>query len=306
MVAAAFLGGGEYDRRLNDVAAWQTVLKAAGGDKEQRKLTEAITKWKTEKPAQDHHTVIEIGDNEEHSAEFDVKIPAGHTLEIRATNRFRPLLRVPDTSGQEVEKCHITGLAGSRLILDGLLFGEGEIQLDGEFSSILIRHCTFTPGKTHLVIKLNDTDIRIEHSIVGTIVTRARCERVESEAEEKGGPRDCYLSANIQRTGAIVVLRQPSRWATNRRGPAAKRSLRFHGPRRDPIRSGSLGSCGPHGRPHNGVRRSRCSWHKAHREQHFPRLRPHSELPDRLRALSATWHPNRAPHPNSIASRRWP
>jgi hypothetical protein len=182
---AAFLGGGEYDRRLNDVAAWQTVLKAAGGDKEQRKLTEAITKWKTEKPAQDHHTVIEIGDNEEHSAEFDVKVPSGHTLEIRAANRFRPLLRVPDTSGQEVEKCHITGLAGSRLILDGLLFGEGEIQLDGEFSSILIRHCTFTPGKTHLVIKLNDTDIRIEHSIVGAIVTRAPDASVSSPKRRK-------------------------------------------------------------------------------------------------------------------------
>ncbi len=172
----SLLGGGEYNRRTNDVESFRTVFKGArdvglpSDPKECKKLTVAITEWK---PDTNPHCVIEIADNEEHSADFDVTVPKGYTLEIRAANRFRPLLRVPDTSGQEIERCHIRGESGSHLILDGLLFGEGEVLLDGEFSSIAIRHCTFTPGKTHLVIRLNDTDIRITKSILGTIVTRA-------------------------------------------------------------------------------------------------------------------------------------
>lgn len=203
----AFIGGGEYDRQVSEGHVWRIVMKADERKRERdfdnhRKLTEAIAEWKATTPDTDH-TVIELADNEEYSAEIDVTVHSGHTLEIRAANRFRPLLRVPDSSGQEVEKCRITGEAGSRLILDGLLFGDGTIQLDGEFASILIRHCTFTPGKTHLVIKLNETDIRIERSILGSIVTRA--------PESSGQSTKAKGKADVQAAQCLPKYNEPVR-----------------------------------------------------------------------------------------------
>lgn len=135
-------------------------------------LTDVLAQRQAREPGHGH-AIIEIADNAEHPAEFAVTVGADQTLEIRAANHCRPFLRVSDRSGQEIEKCHFHGILGSRLILKGLLFGEAEILVDGEFSSVHIRHCTLTPGKTLLVIRCNDTEVRIEDSIVGQIVTCA-------------------------------------------------------------------------------------------------------------------------------------
>lgn len=178
----AWIGGGEYDRQSNAREAWRTVVKSSTEEERARdrrlirKLIEAVYAWHEyirSGNQESKYTLIEIADNDEHHAECHIKVPTGHTLEIRAANRFRPFLHVPDTSTQEAETCRFSGESGSRLILDGLHIGEGEFHFDGLFSSILIRHCTFTPGKTRMVFELNETDVQIEHSIVGEIVTRA-------------------------------------------------------------------------------------------------------------------------------------
>jgi hypothetical protein len=131
------------------------------------------------------HSIIEIADNEEHSAEFTIDVPEGSTLELRAANRFRPYLRVPDRLGQAVERCRFHGARGSRLILDGLLFGDGEVLIEGEFDVVEIRHCTLSPGRTRLVLQANDTRVQIKRSIVGSIVTRVpKRDRTQSDARK--------------------------------------------------------------------------------------------------------------------------
>jgi hypothetical protein len=169
---AAHIGGGEYHRPLSDIPVAMTVVRDAYDKQQRRKLTEAMVEW-TASTVDPGHTVVEIADNEEYSAEFATTVPAGHTLEIRAANHYRPYLRVPDSSGQQVEQCRISGEPGSRLILDGLLFGEGELQLDGQFESVWIRHCTFVPGRSRIVMKLNETAVHIQKCIAGEFVTRA-------------------------------------------------------------------------------------------------------------------------------------
>lgn len=190
---AAFIGGGEYERVLEGEPLQPVVDRSANVT-----LADALTPWRPGGAGQAGHAIIEIADNEEHNAESEIEIGANQTLEIRAANRCRPCLHISDRSGQILEKCHFHGHVGSELVLDGLLFGGGEVLIDGEFSRVLIRHCTLTPGKTQLVIRCNETEVRIEKSIVGRIVTLAPEIRKPAKKPGKKSPPepDCSPSYN--------------------------------------------------------------------------------------------------------------
>jgi hypothetical protein len=168
----AYLGAGEYDRSLSDIDVWKRITHEPGDKARRDELILAFEEW-GQLPSPPTHTVIEIADNEEYGAEFAVTIPKEKTLEIRASNNCRPFLWVSDRARGESEVSRFTGSTGSRLILDGLLFGDGEIHLSGKFTSVLIRHCTFTPGRAKLVIKCHGAKVTIENSIIGSIETRS-------------------------------------------------------------------------------------------------------------------------------------
>ncbi len=162
---AAFIGGGEYERVLEGQPQQPVVDDSTGVT-----LAHALAAWRSSNA---EHAIIEIADNAEHNAEAKIEIGADQILEVRAANRCRPFLHISDHSGQTVEKCHFRGHPGSELILNGLLFGGGEVLIDGQFSRVTIKHCTITPGKTQLVIRCNETQVDIEDSIIGRIVTLA-------------------------------------------------------------------------------------------------------------------------------------
>ncbi len=178
----AFFGGGEYQRNLSkgtlthqvtrEVISQGTSPLAPDPDVTmERVLSEAKRSWETSatNPKFPEHSVIEIIDNEEYVAEIDFCVPKGKTLEIRAANFYRPVLRVPDTLGGSREACRFSGEPGSHLTLDGLIFSQGVIQIEGQFASVTIRHCTFVPDRAQLEIRLNGAEVKIEKSILGPI-----------------------------------------------------------------------------------------------------------------------------------------
>lgn len=194
----AFIGGGEYQRHLSNGTVTHQVTKEVISQgtspivpdpnvSMERVLSEAKRSWETSitQPDSPEHSVIEIIDNEEYVAEIDISVPTGKTLEIRAANFYRPVLRVPDSSGGGREICHFTGEPGSHLILDGLYFSQGLIQIEGHFASVTIRHCTLVPDCVQLELRLNGAQIKIEKSIVGPISLRPADVRPQDASKRK-------------------------------------------------------------------------------------------------------------------------
>ena len=181
----SYIGGGEYKRQISQGTVTHRIAKAAPEQSPkllenpskiqiERVFSEAKRSWEEhcKKPEFPNHSVIEIIDNEEYVAEVEIGVSQGRILEIRAANFFRPVLRVPDTLGGNREVCRISGEAGSHLILDGIMFSQGVILIDGHFESVTIRHCTFIPDRAQLELRLNGTVVKIEKSILGPIAAR--------------------------------------------------------------------------------------------------------------------------------------
>jgi hypothetical protein len=87
------------------------------------------------------------------------------------------------TEKQESLNAPHAPLKPPRLVLDGLLITGRSVQITGELSEVVIRHCTLVPGwsidthchpenETEPSLELTDTNarLRVEHSIVGTIL----------------------------------------------------------------------------------------------------------------------------------------
>jgi hypothetical protein len=185
----AWMGGGEYQRKLSTGIVSQQIAKDQPPDTKTTPqkctgLVEAVTLWLT-KP--DNYSVIEITDNGEYAADVSVCVPMKKTLEIRAANFFRPTLQLDRPDKQ---RFNLTGQPNSHLILDGILFNRGTILIDGEFSTVTIRHCTFVPDRAKLQIRLNRTEVRIEKSHLGPIEIRPRQSNADCHGDESQEPID--------------------------------------------------------------------------------------------------------------------
>lgn len=213
----ALFGGGEYKRNLSKGTVTHQVTKevisqganpiAAEPDVTmERVLSEAKRSWETSVTNQKfpEHSVIEIIDNEEYVAEIDFCVPKGKTLEIRAANFYRPVLRVPDTLGGSREACRFSGEPYSHLILDGLIFSQGVIQIEGQFASVTIRHCTLVPDRAQLEIRLNGSQVKIEKSIMGPISIRPADVRPQ-DAPRKKKPEAAAQPATYQEPIELLI-----------------------------------------------------------------------------------------------------
>lgn len=147
---SATIGGGEYTRpllRLPD--ANLEVVRGLDA------LQKALEPWKgvvqddgaiAPDAAQPAHHVIEIDDSGVYTFPVAIYLAEGHTLQIRAGQRRRPVLRLLDWQVSQADNLIVSGAAGSRLTLDGLLvFGRG-VQLEGQLASFTLRHSTLVPG----------------------------------------------------------------------------------------------------------------------------------------------------------------
>ena len=171
------LGGGEYRRRLSQPSG-ATVYRVGHGEEFDR-VTDALTRWRDESP---RHAVIEITDGGVYTEQITVELGAGQSMQLRATDRTRPVLRLMDWHTARPDALSVRGERGSRFALDGLLVAGRGMQVDGPLAEVAIRHCTLVPGwaigpdcEPHRPAEpsLELTDLRghvtIERTILGSI-----------------------------------------------------------------------------------------------------------------------------------------
>ena len=209
---SADMGGGEYWRALSapQGASMYRVRKVNAGANEFSTVQDAYKKWRTDQaaavasPNPIKSAVIEIADSSLYEERFTVVLALGESLQIRAANRTRPVIRLLDYRTDQPDPFSVSGSAGSRFTLDGLLITGRNIEIVGfdqppapggdgvridtassminDLCDVTIRHCTLVPGweldcacepqrleEPSIIMRYSHTNLKIEHSIVGPI-----------------------------------------------------------------------------------------------------------------------------------------
>lgn len=179
---SADIGGGEYDRPLFQPA--DSDIRRVSG---QEQLKAELQPWKAgpdgQAPeGQPPNAVIEITDSGVYVLPIHITLKENHSLQVRAANRRRPLIRLLDWQTDLPDNLSVTGEKGSRFTLDGLLIAGRGVQIEGELSSVTIRHSTLVPGwslepdcepsrpaEPSMEIINAYPCIVLEHSIIGSI-----------------------------------------------------------------------------------------------------------------------------------------
>ncbi len=204
---AADLGGGEYARttpELENATRYIVHTLLPNSDPTQGDLLQghfasigdALAAWSKAKAATPtlRALVIELAESGVYDGNLDLQLAAGEAIQVRAADRTRPVLRLLDARASQSDALGVSGGAGSRFILDGLLIiGRGievHVQDEGTESStpapdlceIVIRHCTLVPGwilqcecdpkrpgEPSVTLDGTRASLRVEHSIIGPI-----------------------------------------------------------------------------------------------------------------------------------------
>jgi hypothetical protein len=184
----ADLGGGEYARPMLQPARDFTLYRV-GTDETLHRIADALQHWQQDKPA---NAIIELADSGVYVEPLSIQLGDNQTLELRAADRARPVLRMIDYQTDQPDALAVTLGAGSRFTLDGLLVTGRPVQINGTRevpdrgticpAEVVIRHCTLVPGwgldcdcspKRPAEPSLEFTNVRarvrIEHSILGSI-----------------------------------------------------------------------------------------------------------------------------------------
>ena len=207
---SADIGGGEYDRPLSQPAEFILVRVGKGKNVSNSATFSRIGEaWKhiqeewAKTPDKPQNGVIEIMDSNVYTEQLILELKDHQSLQIRAANRARPVLRLIDWQTDMPDALSVT-LArgkydtqgsrlsrGSRITFDGLLItGRSVLIRANETHSpheacpaeIHIRHCTLVPGwslgcdcepkrRSEPSLELSNVHarVRIEHSIIGSI-----------------------------------------------------------------------------------------------------------------------------------------
>jgi hypothetical protein len=200
---SADIGGGEYDRSLSQPAAHTLYLVGEG--EAFTRINDALHQWQTDAPA---NGVIEITDSGVYVEPISITLKAGQTLQLRAANRKRPVIRLLDWQTSQPDSLSVTGEATTDgkadcwFTLDGILITGRGVQVQGAVTGVNIRHSTLVPGwglecdcepqhPEEPSLELDDAPdcVRIEHSIIGSIVVQ--------RDEVKEDPCHIYLSDSI-------------------------------------------------------------------------------------------------------------
>ena len=182
------MGGGEYNRMLSQPDGAQ--LYQVGKDKSwpYKTVQEALDAWNPPKPPEGYtapqHAVIELQDGAVYVEHLDISFSAEQqTLQIRAANRKRPIIRLLDWQTARPDAMSVEGRPGCRFTIDGLLIAGRGMQIEGPLAEAEIRHCTLVPGwwldshcepgranEPSLELISTGARITIDHSIVGSIL----------------------------------------------------------------------------------------------------------------------------------------
>jgi hypothetical protein len=216
------IGGGEYERSL--IYPLEAKTYQVGGAAGVPTINDALTQWEADKPAT---AIIEIDDGRLYVEQVSVELGPNQRLELRAANHRRPVLRLLDWQSDQPNALSVSGEAGSRFVLDGLLVtGRGMI-VRGDLAHVVIRHSTLVPGSalyssgqprrtSDASIELLDTTARltIERSIIGPIRVSEEDIKTDPVAVEISDsivdatdPQDVALAARDEELRAWAALR---------------------------------------------------------------------------------------------------
>jgi len=207
---SADIGGGEYERRVFEPAArtvdvpdpetpGATVRRTVepryyrvGKDQTFHRIGDALRQWSNDKP---WDAVIELTDSTVFVDPLNITLDADRTLQLRAANGKRPVVRLFDWQTDMPDALLVTMGSGSRFTLDGLLVTGRPLRITGAEreapdeprapmcgSEVVIRHCTLVPGwaidcdcepkhsaEPSLEVVNLRARLRVEHSILGSI-----------------------------------------------------------------------------------------------------------------------------------------
>jgi hypothetical protein len=140
------LGGGFYQRPEGKPEFTEKNIYRISKDGTIKTIQEAIGRWDAD---QNPNAIFEIEDSDFYEETLAVDIPENITLQIRAAQEQRPVIRPSET-------IKVKGSPNSRLILEGLLIDSASVGGDdntllriepGDLSLLEIRHCTLTPER---------------------------------------------------------------------------------------------------------------------------------------------------------------
>ena len=186
----ARMGGGEYERPMLAPAGPYKLYRVGEGDElEFHRIADALAQWQRDQP---DDAVIELGSSAVFVEPLAITLVDGQSLQLRAAQRTRPVLRLIDWQTDLPDALTITLGERSRISLDGLLVTGRPLRVQGRADGyasadpcgarVVIRHCTLVPGwaidcdcqprrpaEPSLEISGLRAAVSIEHSIVGTI-----------------------------------------------------------------------------------------------------------------------------------------
>jgi len=226
---SADIGGGEYSRTLSQPAG-ATVFQV-GENSTYKKIADALADWIAKKP---QDAVVEIADSRAYVEPLQIAIGKNQTLQLRAANGTRPVLRLLDWQTDGPDSLTVTMGAASEFTMDGIMVtGRGISILGPEdrdnatvcSSRVVIRHSTLVPGwgigcncepstpnKESIELRNVRASVRIEHSILGPVSVLEdevhsdpiTIEVTDSIVDAMEG--DCPAIAGPQATHAYAVL----------------------------------------------------------------------------------------------------
>lgn len=202
---SADVGGGEYDRTLSQPAeaVFYRVSQESTFDTKGTTfdtIGKALQKWREDNKTNTvTHAVIEINDSRVYAEPINIEFSEGQkSLQLRAANGKRPVIRLLDWRTNLPDALTVTGSAGSRFTLDGLMIWGRSVQLGGDLQKVTIRHSTLVPGweldnecepkrpiEPSLEIFSPNVCVTIEHSILGSIQVNPT---LPTQNEEPAGP----------------------------------------------------------------------------------------------------------------------
>jgi hypothetical protein len=177
---SANIGGGEYDRPISQPAIHK--LYRVGPKEKFRTINAALRRWRKNDAAKNPNAVVEIVDSGVYVEQINVHLDEYQSLQLRAANGKRPVIRLLDWHSDRPDALTIEGDRGSRVTLDGLLISGRSVAIEGEIAAVKIRHCTLVPGWTidstgrpyrpvepNLELFCPYARVEIEKSILGSI-----------------------------------------------------------------------------------------------------------------------------------------
>jgi hypothetical protein len=190
----ARIGGGEYERPLHTPAGPWTLYRVGEGDGfEFHRIGDALAQWRIDRP---DDAIIELGQSGVYVEPLAIELADGQSLQLRAAQRTRPVLRLIDWQTDLPDALSVTLGTGSRISFDGLLVTGRPLHLQGRApegnqnegtpdwcgAHVAIRHCTLVPGwgidadceprrPSEPSIELYGVraTVSVSHSIVGSI-----------------------------------------------------------------------------------------------------------------------------------------